>query len=162
MERSGGSKLFPVLTLIGALVLAAVPLPGSIAPFKPAWAAVALIYWSLASPRAASFVAALCTGLALDALSGRLMGQHALALLLVVYVTRRFCLQLRAFPASQLALFVALLLAVYQFVLFWIDGVAGRTVPGVESWAPVVSGTLVFALVWSAFDRGRRRAPARL
>jgi rod shape-determining protein MreD len=71
-------------------------------------------------------------------------------------------LQLRAFPASQLALFVALLLAVYQFVLFWIDGVAGRTVPGVESWAPVVSGTLVFALVWSAFDRGRRRAPARL
>jgi rod shape-determining protein MreD len=162
MERSGGSRLVPIVTLIGALALAIVPLPSSIAPFRPAWAALALIYWSLAAPRAASFLAAFCTGLALDALTGSLMGQHALALLLVVYVARKFYLRLRAFPVSQLALFVAVLLAVYQFVLFWIDGVAGRTVPGVESWAPVISGTLVWALIWSAFDRGRRRAPARL
>lgn len=163
MERSGGtSRLFPLVTLIAALALAIMPLPASIAPFKPAWVAVALIYWSLASSRGASFIAAFCTGLALDALSGSLIGQHALALLVIVYIVRRFFLQLRAFPVSQLALFVAVLLALYQFVLFWIDGVVGRTVPGIETWAPVVSGTLVWVVFWSMLDRGRRRASARI
>ncbi|MBN1237251.1 MAG: rod shape-determining protein MreD [Gammaproteobacteria bacterium] len=151
-----------IFALIAVLALAVVPLPDSIAPYRPAWAAVVLIYWSLASPRRAGFIATFLTGLALDALSGTLIGQHALALLIVVYVTRKLYLRLRAFPVSQLALFVAMLLAVYQFVLFWMDGVAGRAVSGLETWAPVLGGTLLWIAMWSLLDRGRREAPARL
>ena len=160
MER--GINFGQIFALLAALALAVVPLPAALSPFRPAWAAVMLIYWALVSPRSAGFLATFCTGLALDALTGSLIGQHALALLLVVYVTRKLYLRLRAFPLSQLSLFVAMLLAVYQFVLFWIDGVAGRAVTGIESWAPVVSGTFLWLVLWSTFDRGRRRAPARL
>ena len=43
-----------------------------------------------------------------------------------------------------------------------VDGVAGRTVPIVQSWAPVASGTVLWLFAWTAFTQGRRRAPARL
>jgi hypothetical protein len=54
------------------------------------------------------------------------------------------------------------LLSLYQFTLFWIDGVAGRTVPLIERWGPVVSGAVVFALILTAFDRRRQAAAARM
>ncbi|HET7134120.1 MAG TPA: rod shape-determining protein MreD, partial [Gammaproteobacteria bacterium] len=83
-------------------------------------------------------------GLALDALTGALLGQHALALLVVVYIAERFHLRLRVFPVSQLALTVLVLLGLYEFILFWIDGVADRTVPLIERWAPPLVGTLAW------------------
>jgi rod shape-determining protein MreD len=121
-----------------------------------------LIYWSLIAPRRYGLLTALWMGLALDTLSGALLGQHALALLIVVYLSQRFYLRIRVFPMSQLALTVILLLSVYQFTLFWIDGVAGRTVPLIERWGPVVSGAVLFALILSAFDRRRQAAAARM
>jgi rod shape-determining protein MreD len=39
------------------------------------------------------------------------------------------------------------LLAVYRFILFWINGVAGITVPAVVYWGPVISGTLIWPLL---------------
>lgn len=162
MDRDAQVGSIPIVILLGALVLAVLPLPAAIAPFKPAWVAVTLLYWSLAAPHRFSLLTSFCMGLGLDTLSGSLLGQHALALLLIVYISQRFHLRLRAFPISQLTLTVAALLALYQFVLFWVDGVAGRTVPVVQSWAPVASGTLLWLFAWTAFTQGRRRAPARL
>ncbi|HEX7081764.1 MAG TPA: rod shape-determining protein MreD [Gammaproteobacteria bacterium] len=155
-------RLAPGLTLFLALLLTALPLPPSAAAFKPDWIPVTLIYWSLASPPAFGLLAAFVIGLGLDALTGALLGQHALALVTVVYLVRRFRLRLRAFPLSQCTIAVAVVLALYEFVLFWADGVAGRTVPIGERWQPVLSGTLLWLLVWSAFDHGREHAPARL
>jgi rod shape-determining protein MreD len=123
---------------------------------------IVLIYWSLIAPRRYGLLTALWMGLALDALSGALLGQHALALLIVVYLSQRFYLRIRVFPMSQLAVTVVLLLSVYQFTLFWIDGVAGRTVPLIERWGPVVSGAVLFALILTVFDRRREAAAARM
>jgi rod shape-determining protein MreD len=152
----------PTLTLLGALILSAMPLPNSVAAFRPDWAVVVLIYWSLIAPRRYGLLTALWMGLALDTLSGALLGQHALALLIVVYLSQRFYLRIRVFPISQLALTVVLLLSVYQFTLFWIDGIAGRTVPLIERWGPVVSGAVLFAVILTAFDRRRQAAAARM
>jgi rod shape-determining protein MreD len=152
----------PALTLLGALILSALPLPDSVAAFRPDWAVIVLIYWSLIAPRRYGLLTALWMGLALDTLSGALLGQHALALLIVVYLSQRFYLRIRVFPMSQLAVTVVLLLSVYQFTLFWIDGIAGRTVPLIERWGPVVSGAVLFALILTAFDRRRQAAAARM
>jgi rod shape-determining protein MreD len=100
-------------------------------------------------------------GIALDTLSGSLLGQHALALLVVVYVAERFHLRLRVFPVSQLAFTVLLLLGFYEFILFWIAGVAGRTVPLIERWAPPLSGTLAWLALLALLDPGRRQERAR-
>jgi rod shape-determining protein MreD len=147
---------------MAALVLSVLPLPQVVAPFRPDWVAVVLLYSSLITPRRYGLLTALWMGLALDTLSGALLGQHALALLLIVYLSQHFHLRIRVFPVSQLVLTVLVLLALYQFVLFWVDGVAGRTVPLIERWGPVVSGTLLWMLVLVFVERGRQASAARM
>jgi len=155
-------RFAPILSVIAAFLLAALPLPDSIVAFKPDWVALTLIYWTLTAPPAFGLVSAFFIGLALDTLSGSLLGQHALGFVLIVYICGKFRLRLRAFPVVQSTLIVAALLAVNEFLLLWIDGIAGRTVPLGERWPPIASGTLLWIIVWSTFDRGREHAPARL
>lgn len=161
MSRRSG-PMAPALSLLVALVLAVVPLPQSIEAFRPDWVAVVLLYWSLISPRRYGLLTAFFMGLALDTLSGALLGQHSLALLTIVYLSERFHLRIRVFPASQLALTVVGLLALYEFILFWIDGVAGRTVPLIERWGPLLTGACLWLLVLAFFERGRQEAAARM
>jgi rod shape-determining protein MreD len=154
--------LASISSLVATLALAAVPLPDVVAPARPDWVAVVLLYWSLMAPRHFSLLTAFWMGIALDTLTGALLGQNALALLLIVYLAEKFHLQLRVFPLSQLAITVLLLLGLYEFVLFWIDGMAGRTVPLVERWLPPLTGTLAWSALYVLFDRRAREAPARL
>jgi rod shape-determining protein MreD len=149
-------------SLVATLALAAVPLPDAVAPFRPDWVAVVLLYWSLMAPRHFSLLTALWMGLALDTLTGALLGQNALALLVIVYLAEKFHLRLRVFPLSQLAITVLVLLGLYEFILFWIDGMAGRTVPVVERWLPPLTGTLAWVALHMLFGRREREAPARL
>jgi rod shape-determining protein MreD len=151
-----------VLSLAATLMLAVVPLPDILAPLRPDWVAVVLLYWSLMAPRQFSLLTALWMGLALDTLTGALLGQNALALLLIVYLAEKFHLRLRVFPVSQLAITVLFLLGLYEFVLFWVDGVADRPVPLLERWLPPFTGTLVWLALYVLFDRRERTAPARL
>jgi rod shape-determining protein MreD len=163
------------LSLVLMLALAAVPLPDAVAPLRPDWVAVVLLYWSLMAPRHFSLLTAFWMGIALDTLTGALLGQNALALLVIVYLAEKFHLRLRVFPLSQLAITVLLLLGLYEFILFWIDGLApavdpdiavlanrGRTVPLAERWMPPLMGTLVWVVLYMLFDRREREAPARL
>ena len=163
------------LSLVATLALASVPLPDALAPLRPDWVAVVLLYWSLMAPRHFSLLTAFWMGIALDTLTGALLGQNALALLVIVYLAEKFHLRLRVFPLSQLAFTVLLLLGLYEFILFWIDGLApavdpdiavlanrGRTVPLVERWVPPLTGTLVWVALYMLFDRREREAPARL
>lgn len=152
----------PLVSIVAALALSVLPLPAGLGPYRPDWVALVLLYWSLVSPRRFGLLTAFWTGLALDTLNGALLGQHALALLVIVYLSRRFYLRLRVFPLSQLTMAVAALLLLYEFLLFWIDGVAGRTVPLVERWGAVVTGALVWLAVVGLVERGRERMQARI
>jgi rod shape-determining protein MreD len=162
MERGERSVLGSAISLLLMLALAVVPLPKTIEPFRPDWVAVVLLYWTLMAPRRFSLLTAFWTGLALDTLTGALLGQHALGLLVVVYIAVRFHRRLRVFPVSQLALTVLILLGLYEFILFWIDGVADRTVPLIERWAPPLTGTLAWLALLALLDGRRREARARL
>ena len=156
------SWFVPALSLVLTLALSLVPLPHLISSFRPDWVAVVLLYWSLTAPRRFSLLTAFWMGIVLDTLTGSLLGQHALALLVIVYVAERLHLRIRVFPMSQLGLVVLALLGLYEFILFWIDGVAGRTVPVSERWGPPLAGTLVWLALLAVFDSGRREAHARL
>ena len=162
MASASRSWFMPAVSLVLTLALGVVPLPDSVEPLRPDWVAVVLLYWSLMSPRRLSLFTAFWMGLAVDTLSGALLGQNALALLVIVYIADRFHLRLRVFPVSQLALTVLVLLGLYEFVLFWVDGIAGRSVPLMERWVPPLTGTLVWLVMVYLFDRGQREAQARL
>jgi rod shape-determining protein MreD len=136
-----------VISLVIALMLAIAPLPEWAEPFRPDWVVLTLIYWSMTFPGNYSVGAAWIIGLIVDVAQGTLLGQHALAFSIVIYVTVKFHLQLRQFPLLQLTATVFAMLALYQFVLFWINGVAGVNAPMVTYWGPVLGGTMIWPLV---------------
>lgn len=147
-----------IITLVLALMLAIAPMPDWAAPFRPDWVAMTLIYWSTNLPRTYSVGWAWIIGIVLDVAQGTLLGQHALALSLVIYITVKFHLQMRQFPTLQLSATVFALLALYQFILFWINGVAGVNTPTVSYWGPVLTGSLLWPLLTMMFGGVRYRA----
>lgn len=138
-----------------AIALTIMPLPASIEAFRPDWVVLMLIYWAIAAPEKYSVGTAWLIGIVMDVAQGTMLGQHALAMCLIVFVTIRFHLQMRVFPLTQLTLTVMALLAVYQFLLFWINGVAGVSAPSTVYWGPVVTGTLLWPAL-SMFMNGLR------
>jgi rod shape-determining protein MreD len=148
--------------LIGALALNVVPLPAAVSAFKPDWVAAVLLYWSIASPQRAGLFTAFFMGLALDVLSGALLGQHALALVVILYLSQRFHLRIRVFPTSQVAATLFVLLGIYEFTLFWVDGVAGREVPAIERFGPLLSTAILVGIALLIRDQGVRTTSSRI
>ena len=162
MRERENDWILPISTFVLALALYVFPLPDAIVAFRPDWVPIVLIYWALVTPERFGLLTALWMGLALDTLSSALLGQHALALLVVVYLSLRFHLRIRVFPIWQMSMTVFAMLAIYEFVLFWVDGVAGRTVPYVERWGPVLTGGLLWPLVLATLDNLRQEDQARV
>jgi rod shape-determining protein MreD len=50
------------------------------------------------------------------------------------------------------------LLALYQFLLFWINGVAGLHTDAVSYWGPVITGTVLWPFISMVFGGVRYRA----
>ena len=159
MSRELASRRLPVIgTMFVALMLSIMPLPDSIAAFRPDWLALLAIFWAMQLPRTWSVGTAWIVGIILDVSYGTLLGQHALALCMIVFVTVRFHLLMRVFPLSQLTATVFALLALYQFLLFWINGVAGVSAAAATYWAPVITGTLTWPFLYMFLSGVRYRA----
>ena len=162
MSRDRSSRRLPVIiTLIVGLMLTIMPLPESIRDFRPDWLALLMIFWAMQLPRTWSVGSAWIVGIVLDVSYGTLLGQHALALSFIVFITVRFHLLMRVVPLSQLSATVFALLALYQFLLFWINGVAGVTAPSIAYWGPVITGTLLWPFLFMFLSGVRYRARSR-
>ena len=157
MSRGAAGRLPVIITIIVAIMLTVVPLPDWAEPYRPDWVALTLIYWAMMMPRTWSVGSAWIIGIIVDVAQGTILGQHALALCFVVFATVRFHLLMRVFPMQQLTATVFALLALYQFVLFWINGVAGIDVALSNYWGPVITGTLLWPVVMALLSGVRLR-----
>lgn len=149
------------LTLLVALVVAVVPLPDVVEAFRPPWVTMVIIYWTMMWPRVCGPLTAFIAGLLLDVLFGSMLGQHALALTVVAYLTLRFHLQIRIFPLWQLTMTAFVLMAIDAFLVFWADGIAGFPAGGSARWTQVLAGGLAWAPVMALLDNLRLRAENR-
>jgi rod shape-determining protein MreD len=148
MTRDRASLRMPVImSFIVGLMLTIMPLPTVLDAFRPDWLAMLVIFWAMQLPRTWSVGSAWFVGIVLDVSQGTLLGQHALALCCVAFITVRFHLLMRVFPVPQLTATVLPILAIYQFLLFWINGVAGIDAPSIVYWGPVISGTILWPVV---------------
>lgn len=144
-------------TVILALILAVLPLPQPLDAARPDLLLLLVIYWALTTPRIAGLLFAWLCGLAIDVLKGIILGQHALAFLVVAYLTHKFQLRMRIFPISQQTATVFMLLAVYQFIVFWLDGIIGQPVTTWMRWLPVISGAVLWPILIAVLDTWNRR-----
>jgi rod shape-determining protein MreD len=91
----------------------------------PAWVLMMLAYWTIAVPERVNIGIAWLLGIFLDVLQGTLLGEHALALTLVIYLISRMVNQLRMYPLWQQSFTLCLFVLLYQFILFCIQGFLG-------------------------------------
>ena len=145
------------ITVIIALIFVIMQLPDAIEPARPELLLLFVIYWSLSAPRIAGLTFAWLCGLAIDILAGPILGQHAAAFLLVAFLTHKFQLRMRIFPIWHQTLTVFMLLALYEFLVFWIDGIIGPAITSWMRWLPVLTSAMLWPFLVAILDTWNRR-----
>lgn len=152
--------LMPV-SLAAAVVLAIVPLPAWLAPLRPFWAALVLIYWNLEAGRLQHLGQAFALGIVIDLVTGALLGQNALSLVIISYLLGRFRNRIRFFPPWQQALAILALLVNDRVVQLWVVGLVGRGWPDWSWWLPPLVGVMIWPWLFLAMDAIRLRQRVR-
>lgn len=152
------SRLRVTATVVIALILAVLPMWRWLDISRPYLLLLLVIYWSLSAPRIAGLMFAWLCGMAIDLLKGTTLGQHALAFLAVSYLTHYFQLRMRIFPISQQTVTVFMLLIVYEFIVFWTDGIIGYPVTAWTRWVPVFTSALLWPVMVAILDTWNRRS----
>jgi len=144
----GGGMMIIGLTFVAALALTVVPLPSWMSIFRPEWLALVLIYWCMALPHRVGIFTAFSMGLALDVLKGALLGQYALALVIISFLALKVYQQIRIYPMWQQALSIMALIILYQVLVMWINGIVGIKSSSWNYWLPAISSTLLWPWVY--------------
>lgn len=140
-----------------SLLLMLMPLPQALAPFKPYWPALVLIYWALEAPERATIGLAFAVGLGADLLDGALLGEQALRLAALTFIVLRFRSRLRFFPMWQQASAVLVLLLNDRVLLLLVRLFAGDPRPPGTFWLSPLVGTLAWPFVFLLIDDVRAR-----
>lgn len=147
MTKPQVRRLPVYVTILVSMMLAITPLPESVQWLRPDFVALTLIYWSMMQPRHFSIGTAWVTGILIDVMQGTLLGQHAMTLAIIVFITIQFHLRIRVFPTWQKTATVLALIALGQFMLFWTNGVIGLSTSAGDYLGPVLSSTLLWPVV---------------
>lgn len=145
-ERVG--VLFIAVSLAIALFLNLVPLPHEVAAFRPAFYPMTVMFWFVMQPQRFGLIAAWCCGLPIDVLYGTPLAEHGLALAVACYGLLKLRGWFWSVPPIQQVLLILPVLAIYAFVLFWIDGAAGLAANLWWRWMPVATSAILWP-VWS-------------
>jgi rod shape-determining protein MreD len=149
------------LSLLVALVLMILPLPDWAQIYRPNWMALTLIYWSMALPKRVGLWTAFFGGIMLDTSLGTLLGQHTLALVIIIFINMNFYQRVRVLALAQQAIYVFVLLLISQIVIAWVEGVLGRSTPLLAVFGAPFVGMLIWPWVFVVLRDIRRKTIAR-
>jgi rod shape-determining protein MreD len=146
------------LSLLTGLILMIMPLPETVQIYRPHWVALMLIYWSMAIPERIGLWFAFFSGIMVDVSQGTLLGQHALALIIIVYINLSFYQRIRVMSLAQQAMYVFGLLVMGQVVIVWVEGIMGRPTPILAFFAAPFVGMLIWPWIFVILRDIRRKA----
>ena len=133
-----------LITIICAFMLAIMPLPDWAIVYRPDWVTLVLIYWSMTLPSRIGVTMAWFAGLLLDVSYGTLMGQHAVGLVLVIYVIHLQHQRLRMASLLQQAIVIFFLLLIKQLLALWVNGMLGRAPDNWLYFMPTITSTFLW------------------
>lgn len=145
------------LSLLLALLLSVAPMPHSIGLARPLWLGMVIAYWAIMLPHRGGMAAAFFFGLMLDVLSGTLLGQNGLPLILITFLVLSLQQRLRMFPLLQQSLVLLVILGLGQLVQLWLNTLTGNRPPTLLFLVPVPVSALLWPWVFVALQWARRR-----
>ncbi|EKD72430.1 MAG: hypothetical protein ACD_45C00678G0003 [uncultured bacterium] len=141
------------MTFLVAFILTLLPMPDWAIWLRPAWVLMVLIYWAMMAPHQVNVGVAWLVGLFLDVLNGTLLGEHALAMTLAIYVVIKIHSRLRMWPLLQQGLSVFFLVLFYQFILFCVQGFLGQPPSSWLYWSSSLTSMLLWPWMFSIIRR---------
>ena len=144
-------------SLAFAFFLQLLPLPQALLPLKPFWLALVLIYWAIEAPERVGLGFAFLLGIAGDVLTGELLGEQSLRLIILAFIVLRFRSRLRFFPMWQQALAVLALLLNDRVVQIMVRGFSGEPMPGAAFWMAPFIGMIAWPFAFLLLDDLRAR-----
>lgn len=141
-----------ILSFAVAMILRIIPLRGDWVSFNPDWVGLVLLFWVLAVPPRVGVLRAWGIGLIVDALTGCLLGQHALAYGVMAYLGFRVKASLTVLRKPIQAGWILGLLLVGQLLILWTQH---REIPkGMELayWYPSLIGGMFWPLLGFILD----------
>ncbi|MEF9977492.1 MAG: rod shape-determining protein MreD [Thermomonas sp.] len=156
MSRARNGWVLPVSLLL-ALLLGLVPLPGLLQPLRPYWLALVLAYWLLEEPDNIGLGVSFALGVLADLVFGGLLGEQAMRLVVMAFILDRFRARMRFFPLSQQALVIGVLLLNDRVISAAIHVVMGAPQLPWLYWLAPLLGLLLWAPLHFALDTLRLR-----
>jgi len=156
MTSVAQGRLVIIATLCVALLLMILPMPDWARPFRPQWVTLVLLYWAIALPHRVGVGSGFLTGIALDVLTGTLLGQHALGLSIVTFVGIQLHQRIRIFPFWQQSLGILVLLLLEHLLALWIIGATRGVAPGLVYWTVPFIGALLWPWIFVTLRKIRR------
>ena len=145
-------------TVLLALLVQVIPLPDWLALVRPSFIGLIVIYWSIFAPHAGGIFAPWLAGLALDVFKGDVLGQNALAMALIAYITMSLHQRLRNQTMVQQSLFVFAMLTVAEVVVWGIQGWTEQSVSSSWRWIQPMVGAMVWPFLSLLLSRSHARA----
>lgn len=116
-----------------------------------------LIYWVIATPHRIGIAVAWSCGLLVDVLRSSLLGQNALALIVVAYVAASLYQRMRMFSVWQQGMVVFAIIGLSQLINFWIDSISGSGNWSLLYLLPSAVSALLWPWVFLSLRYVRRR-----
>lgn len=135
---------YVAISLAIALILNFLPLQDDLLILRPDFVAITVAYWSINHPHKMGMSVAFGMGLLMDVGSTSILGQHALAYCVTVYLTLVFGRRLRLFSLIQQAPQIGLILFMMQIVIVLIAISNDSNLPGWQYFLASVTGALLW------------------
>jgi rod shape-determining protein MreD len=146
-----------VFSFIIALMLTAMPLPEWAINWRPAWVAMVLIYWCMALPHRVGIGVGWSLGILLDVLQGTLLGQNAIGLTILAFLTLKSHQRVRMYPLVQQALVICIFVLAYQLLSLWVRGIMGVPPRSWTYWMPAFTSMVLWPWLFIILRDIRRR-----
>lgn len=146
-----------VLTFVVAYVLAVIALPPWLQWARPEWVTLTLIYWCIALPQRVGITTGLVLGVGLDVLEGSILGQNALALVVVAFLSLILYQRLRVYSLWQQAGVVFMLVGINELICQWVQNLQGLSALPRLFLLPALSSALLWPVVLHVLRGVRRR-----
>lgn len=152
------ASMIPLLSsILIALMLSIIPLPGQTIWLRPAWLAMVLVYWGVKLPSKMGIIYAWILGLLLDIMLASLLGEHALAIALVIYLASKMERQFNFFPLWQQSLCIGGLIFIYQLVIVIVQGISGNLNNAQLFYLPALSSMCLWPWLYLLLQSYSRR-----
>lgn len=150
-----GNRILLLLSLLLGLLLTVYPLGDIGRWWRPEFVVLLAIYWVIAKPQELGPFIMWLLGLLQDLIEGTLLGQHALGLVLVVYICLLSYQRLRNYALWQQSTWVFVLVGIHQLFGNWAYSLTGNAAQNLSFLLPALSSALCWPLLVTGLNRLR-------